>query len=53
MTEIHISTPNKGLTLGIKAPMIDAEDIDGNSINLTELLKKYNGVLLDLFRGSW
>ncbi len=53
MTEIHISTPNKGLTLGIRAPMIDTEDIDGDKINLSELLKKHNGVLLDLFRGSW
>lgn len=53
MTELHISTPNKGLPIGTKAPMIDTEDIDGDSINLTELLKKYNGVLLDLFRGSW
>lgn len=53
MNEIHISTLNKGLTIGTKAPMIDTEDIDGESINLTEILKKYNGVLLDLFRGSW
>jgi len=53
MTELHISTPNKGLPLGTKAPMIDKEDIDGEGINLTELLKKYKGVLLDLFRGSW
>lgn len=53
MTELHISTPNKGLVLGTKAPLIDTEDIDGDSLNLTELLKKYKGVLLDLFRGSW
>lgn len=53
MTELHISTPNKGLPLGTKAPMIDTEDIDGNNVNLTILLKKHNGVLLDLFRGSW
>ena len=53
MTELHISTLNKGLPLGTKAPMIDAEDIDGNTVNLTELLKKFSGVLLDLFRGSW
>ncbi len=41
MTELHISTPNKGLTLRTKVPMIATEDIDGDSINLTELLKKY------------
>ena len=53
MTEQHISTPNKGLPLGAKAPMIDAEDIDGDNVNLNKLLKKHKGVLLDLFRGSW
>jgi hypothetical protein len=53
MTELHISTPNKGLPLGTKAPMIDTKDIDGDNVNLTKLLKKHNGVLLDLFRGSW
>ena len=53
MTELHISTPNKGLPLGTKAPMIDADDIDRENVNLTKLLKKHNGVLLDLFRGSW
>jgi len=53
MTELHISTPNKGLPLGIKAPMIDTEDIDGDHLNLADLLKKYEGVLLDFFRGSW
>ena len=53
MTDLHISTPNKGLPLGTKAPMIITEDIDGDPINLAELLKKHKGVLLDLFRGSW
>ena len=53
MTKLHISTPNKGLALGTKAPMIDTEDIDGDHLNLTELLKKYEAILLDLFRGSW
>ncbi len=53
MTELHISTTNKGLPLGTKAPMIDEEDIDGDNVNLTKLLEKHNGVLIDLFRGSW
>ena len=53
MTKLHISTPNKGLVLGTKAPIINTEDIDGDLINLDELLKKHKGVLLDLFRGSW
>ncbi len=53
MTDLHISTPNKGLQLGIKAPMIDTEDIDGDKVNLISLLEKHTGVLLDFFRGSW
>lgn len=53
MTNLHISTPNKGLKLGAKAPVIDAEDIDGVKVNLIKLLEKHAGVLLDFFRGSW
>ncbi len=53
MTNLHISTPNKGLQLGIKAPAIETEDIDGDKVNLTKLLEKHTGVLLDFFRGSW
>jgi hypothetical protein len=53
MTDLHISTQNKGLQMGTKAPMIDTEDIDGDKINLTSLIKNYAGVLLDFFRGSW
>ncbi|KKM95133.1 hypothetical protein LCGC14_1191250 [marine sediment metagenome] len=53
MTNLHISTPNKGLQLGTKAPVIETEDIDGDSANLIKLLEKHNGVLLDFFRGSW
>jgi hypothetical protein len=53
MTNLHISTPNKGLQLGTKAPVIDTEDIDGVSVNLIKLLEKHTGVLLDFFRGSW
>ena len=53
MTNLHVSTPNKGLQLGNIAPVIDAEDIDGDSVNLIKLLEKYAGVLLDFFRGSW
>jgi hypothetical protein len=53
MTDLHISTADKGLLIGTKAPMIDTVDIDGDRINLTNLLKKYDGILIDLFRGSW
>ncbi|MHA1916649.1 MAG: hypothetical protein ACW986_17520 [Promethearchaeota archaeon] len=53
MTDLHISTPNMGLPLGTKAPTIDADDIDGEHVNLSELIGKHEGVLLDFFRGSW
>ena len=53
MKELHISTPEKGLYLGINAPLIDSIDIDGETVNLLKLLEKYRGVLIDLFRGSW
>jgi len=53
MKELNISTPDKGLSLGINAPMINVDDIDGENVNLLKLLEKYRGVLIDLFRGSW
>jgi peroxiredoxin len=53
MTDIYVSTPNKGLSLGEKAPMIDIEDIDGENVNLNNFLNKYRGLLIDFFRGSW
>ena len=52
MTELHISTPNMGLPIGSKAPVIETQDIDGNDANLTSLLDKYQGVLIDFFRGG-
>jgi hypothetical protein len=42
-----------GLSVGSKAPMIDTQDIYGNSINLDSILEKYDGVLIDFFRGNW
>ena len=53
MTETHISTPNKGLTIGSKAPIIDTKDIFDNEINLNNLLEKYRGVMLGFWRGNW
>ena len=43
----------KGLNIHTKAPIIDTVDIEGISINLNNLLKKYDGVMLDFFRGNW
>ena len=43
----------KGLPIGSIAPSFDINDIEGNKINLSSLLKKFNGVLIDFFRGNW
>ena len=43
----------KGIDANIKAPQIDTVDIYENQINLSELLKDYEGVLIDFFRGNW
>lgn len=43
----------KGLQINSNAPMIDTVDIYDNPINLDDLLKTYNGVLIDFFRGNW
>lgn len=43
----------RGLALYSQAPIISTLDIYSNSVNLEKLLKTYNGVLIDFFRGSW
>ena len=43
----------KGLPIHSKAPLINTVDIYDKSINLNDLLKNFNGVLLDFFRGNW
>ena len=43
----------RGLGLHTKAPMINTIDIYGKPINLTNLLKDHNGVIIDFFRGTW
>jgi len=43
----------KGIDANIKAPQIDTVDIYENQINLSKLLKDYEGVLIDFFRGNW
>ncbi|MHA2034852.1 MAG: hypothetical protein ACW972_04480 [Promethearchaeota archaeon] len=42
-----------GIDISTEAPQINTVDIYGNPINLTKLLKEYNGVLIDFFRGNW
>ena len=46
-------TRPKGLSIGSKAPLFNLNDIDGNNINLSQLLNQYKGVLIDFFRGNW
>ena len=43
----------KGLSVGSDAPIFDIDDIDGNNIDLIQLLKVHKGVLIDFFRGNW
>lgn len=52
MIEADTSRP-KGINIHAKAPSIDTVDIDGNPINLYNLLKTYNGIMIDFFRGNW
>ena len=43
----------RGIHIHAKAPLINTTDIYGNSIKLSNLLKTYNGVMIDFFRGNW
>ncbi|MHA2390348.1 MAG: hypothetical protein ACXAEX_00120 [Promethearchaeota archaeon] len=43
----------KGIGININAPSIDTVDIYDNPFNLSEMLKEYDGVLIDFFRGNW
>ena len=42
-----------GLPESSIAPVFDTKDIYGMEMNLDNLLKNYNGVLIDFFRGNW
>ena len=52
MSDVEIPRP-KGLNIHNKAPLINTVDINMNLVHLTNLLEKYNGVMLDFFRGNW
>lgn len=43
----------RGLGLHIKTLMINTTDIYSKPINLMNLLKDYNGVIVSFFRGTW
>ena len=55
MTEEHISKkfPEKGLLIGDDAPFMQTKDIYGNEVNFEGILKKYDYILADFFRGAW
>jgi len=55
MTEEHVSDKfsEKGLSTGIRAPNIKISDIYGNEASLDDLLKTYDFILIDFFRGAW
>lgn len=48
-----VSNSEKGLKTGSKAPNIDTVDINGEKINLNEILNENRGLLIDFFRGAW
>ena len=55
MTEEHVSKKfaDKGLLKGARAPIFNAKDIHGEEVNLEELLRKHEYILIDFFRGAW
>jgi peroxiredoxin len=44
---------DKGLSIGEEAPQFSITDIDGNQLDLSEILQNYRGLLIDFFRGVW
>jgi len=44
---------DKGLSVGEKAPQFSITDVNGSKIDLSEILQKYRGLLIDFFRGIW
>lgn len=50
----HKYPKDKGdLSLGSKAPKIDAKDTEANKIRMNEIFNKKKGLLIDFFRGAW
>jgi len=44
---------DKGLSIGEEAPQFSISDVDGNKIDLSEILQNYRGLFIDFFRGVW
>jgi peroxiredoxin len=53
MNEDSSYARNKGLSVGETAPPFSTRDVYGNKINLDEILRTHNGLLIDFFRGAW
>ncbi|MFX1391008.1 MAG: hypothetical protein ACFE9Z_13165 [Promethearchaeota archaeon] len=55
MTDSNNKEPPRpeGIPLNTKAPQIDTTDIYDNPLILNEILEKYDGILIDFFRGNW
>ncbi|MHA1987027.1 MAG: hypothetical protein ACW98D_10345 [Promethearchaeota archaeon] len=53
MSDGETSNSEERLLLGTDAPTIDTIDVFNNKINLTEILRENNGVLIDFHRGAW
>lgn len=43
----------KGLSVGETAPDFSTKDVDGNEIELKNILENNDGLLIDFFRGAW
>ena len=53
MTTERISSTEKGLHIGVKAPLINTTDVFEKKINFIELFTEYRGIFLDFSRGAW
>ncbi len=53
MSDGETSNSEERLLLNTDAPLIDTVDVFNNEINLTEILKEKNGVIIDFHRAAW
>jgi hypothetical protein len=53
MNNEHISNPKKGIPLKSVAPYLRTGCILGENIDSERILKEYNGILIDFFRGAF
>ncbi len=53
MSDGETSNSEERLLLDTDAPLIDTVDVFNNEINLTEILKENNGVIIDFHRAAW